>query len=152
MSHASGLQVQGDNVRLGFKGTASATAGPAIVIYDSNNNVRTLAANERLVIDTLSLDTVGEGRTLITNVAVAYASATSAQILADFDDTTNSTAGPTVINYQNTGLDVPLAVTPFITNQAGSSVTLVGTGRIITGGTQGKTPSWQAAGTGRPNS
>jgi hypothetical protein len=154
---ANALSVQGEEVRIGFDATIINPPFTTLTLYDQNNNVRILKAYERLIIDVLSSDGGSNGNAegvyLLTTSSNIFTSSTIlARLYSDFQtigETRGDSVGPVTIKFEPTGLDCPLGLTPYVGSTTSAPVTLVGTGRIIVGSTQGKTPNWQASLNGR---
>ncbi len=139
----------GETVSLEFS-SADATTAAAMTIKDSNLVTRTLASNERLLIDSLS------------GSAVANASDPSADIrVSVFEKDGDGTleANELILSYTVAGVfdggaegySLPVAIPPKVIASGAGAVRVTGMGRIIKDGTIGGLyrPSYRETLTGR---
>lgn len=128
---------QGETVNLNFTSTDATTAAD-VGTYDANGAARTLASNERLIVDTLN-----SAANLGTNRAEAYfdtdagSDIDAGEIVASF----NGGNGNAVFGAE--GFSGPIGKTLKFKASATGQVIVTGTGRIIKGKTAGLRPSWR---------
>jgi hypothetical protein len=136
--------VQGERVRLEFNNSNS---GP-LNVFDINGNVRTIAANERLIIDDIQADTL-QANAITYLSTVSTGSPTDAEILYEWN--TPNADNPIGQYSPEEGKDCPVGVTPFVTwaQSPNGNITLTGDGRIVAvtqfaKNLKGARQSWQA--------
>lgn len=133
------MSKQGEYVGIEFA-SADATTAAAVTLKDANGATRTLAAHERLLIDTLT--------------CALAAAVLLAEIFND-DGDGNVEAGERIAAFAPTnagsfdggaeGFSCGVGTTPKVKATVAGTVTLTGTGRIIKGKSEGLRPSWREA-------
>lgn len=139
------VPIQGETVNLSLlSASLSNTSSVAIGLYDALGKARTLAAYETLLIDDLQFSTTTTSATQtadLLNVAAGASSVTQATLIAAFQGGSGSS---TVDFTAKEGKAIPVGITPSVLASAsGLQVALTGTGRIVTGKTQGVRPNWR---------
>jgi len=128
----------GDSISIQFS-SADATTAAAVVLYDANGGVRTLAANERLLIDTLT--------------GTLAAAVTLAEVFTD-DGDGNVEAGERIASFGANsgcfdggaeGYPAEVGQTPKVKAAGAGQVTVTGTGRIVKSGSNGQRGTWKEA-------
>lgn len=140
------IGIQGDTIAIHFSSSDASTAA-SIVILDAFGAVRTLAANEILLIDSITA-----------NIAASSDASTdiTATLFQDWNADGNVDSNETLIVFSASapifiadgeGLAVREGFTPKVKGSAGGQIDLHGTGRIIFGGAVGGQyrPSWKEA-------
>jgi hypothetical protein len=127
----------GEYVAIEFSSTDATTAA-LVTLKDANQATRTLAANERLLIDDLFAD-----------LATAV---TSADMFSDTANTGTVDAGELIASFNPTsgefeggpeGYSIPVGVTPKVKAAVAGKVAISGVGRIVKGKSEGTRPSWR---------
>jgi hypothetical protein len=132
---------QGEYVALEFS-SADASTAAAITVKDSNGATRTVASNERLLIDTLSA--AGP-------YATDPANDISVSIFNDLDGNGTVAAGERIMVYRGNGVfdggaegfSVKPNTSVKVKASASGQIDVTGIGRIIKSGTTGARESWR---------
>jgi hypothetical protein len=118
--------------------SADATTAALVTLKDANQATRTLASNERLLIDELNAD-----------LATAV---TSADLFSDTANAGVLDAGELVASFNPTsgefsggpeGFSLPIGNTPKIKAAVAGLIHVSGVGRIVKGKSEGTRPSWR---------
>lgn len=132
---------QGETVNLQFS-SADATTAAAVGIFDADGNTRTLASNERLIVDQLQANISGSNVTKLDLFGDndAGADVDSGERVAVF----GASAGQS--NRFEAGCEgyaLPVGVGLSAKANAAGQVDVTGSARIIRGTTEGKRPSYR---------
>lgn len=125
---------QGEYVKVSLV-SADASAGVSMVVADANGVDRPIAANERLVLDSLLADVFATGSVSITDPGAGVSA--NAVTLAGFT--------PTAAEWHTDGEGLSLSVgsTPKVTASGAGAIVITGTGRVLNGKSQGVRPNWR---------
>lgn len=140
----------GEAVSIEYQGQPAA-AGVAVLLYDANQNPRTLGSFERIVIDTLQFDTQAVDSTnlvyVVTGTTVPTAVPTdTGQIVASFSAQSGLGAQGTV--FPGEGLACPVGSNLYLLLVGnawnGVFVSLNGQARVVNGKSQGSQAGYKA--------
>jgi hypothetical protein len=129
--------MQGRTVKIQFS-SADASTAAAISLFDDNDATVTLAANERLIIDSLT--------------ASLASAVTTVTVFSDDDADAAVDAGERIVVFSpgngffgsgEEGYAVPIGKTVKVKASGAGQVDITGTARIIKGKSEGQRPSWR---------
>ncbi len=141
---------QGEAVKLGFRSDTPAAVN-AITVYDANDNVRVLQPYERLVVDMISFNTLDPDDTsnlayIVDSVTTPPGTVPAQPVVAAFSAATDIGLQGTV--FPGEGYTLPIGATLWLVlvgdGWATSSTEVSGTGRIISGKSQGPQQGYKA--------
>lgn len=127
----------GRTIRIQFS-SADASTAAAVSLYDDNDAAVTLAANERLLIDTIDAN-VAAAVTLVTLFSDGNADGTVnvGERIAAFGANSGFFQGG------EEGYCLPIGKTPRVRASGAGQVDLTGSARIVIGQSSGQRPSWR---------
>lgn len=136
------MQKSGDYVAIEFHSTDASSAA-AITIKDANGVTRTLAANERLLIDSLEGNAVLAASDPSTDITITLFGDYNANSSVDVGERIWVFQGSAVFDGGVEGYSVRTGFTPKVIASTSGLVDINGVGRIVIGQTQGLRPTWK---------
>lgn len=127
----------GEQVNITFSSTDATTAA-AVVLKDSANNTRTLAANEILLLDSLG----GVAELTGTNVARVFNDVNSDGSVAAGELIGGFGPGTFALGFPADGYSCKMGITPLIKATQAAAIDAAGVGRIIKGSGGSTRPSY----------
>lgn len=129
------MSCQGEPVQIEFS-SADASAAAAVSLFNADGAARTLAAHERLLIDSGTVTVVTTTATLITD-GDGDGAVDAGERIGVF------AAGTNPFEFGEEGFACPIGKTPKVKGAAAGQIDLVATGRIVKGKTEGVRPSYR---------
>jgi hypothetical protein len=130
---------EGQSVSIEFV-SADASTAASVTLKDANDITYTLAANERLILDTLT-GTIDPASTTI--VADFFADIDGDGVIDANELTVRFSYVISQFNGGPEGLPFPVGITPKVKSSGAAAVRVTGMGRVVKGQTEGLRPGWR---------